>query len=277
MTSEQLLSREFAAGHPIDAAEVLDELPADQRILFLEEIPPILGSQIIQLMNPSLVSGDLGKMRAARAAEILESVPPDSVSVLLRRMEEERRELVLNTLPPELSEGIRVSLRYPENTAGALMDPHVLTLFEDQEAGEAVSQISRDPQHVLCHIPVINRQQSLVGVTTVKDLMSADMTSLLLNLTDRGVARLKAETRREAILSHPGWRLYHDLPVVDHQDRFLGILSYRVLRHLESSEGVQPRGSAFSDASKALGELYWVGISAFVKAASSLDPSDSEQ
>jgi Mg/Co/Ni transporter MgtE len=156
------------------------------------------------------------------------------------------------------------------------MEPNVFTLFEDQRVVEAVTQISRNPEHVHYHIPVIDRQQVLKGFVCIRELMRSEPESLVVTVTTPGVTRLLADSRREAIVSHPGWQLFPDLPVVDTRGRVLGMLSYRILRHLESEVGEPARGKALSGASKALGELYWLGISAFVRGTSSLVASDRE-
>ena len=91
------------------------------------------------------------------------------------------------------------------------------------------------------------------------------------------MSQLLADSRREAILSHPGWQVFPDLPVVDARGRILGMLSYRILLHLESEVGEPASGRALSGASKALGELYWLGISAFVRGTSSILASDRRE
>ncbi|MGW8177955.1 MAG: magnesium transporter MgtE N-terminal domain-containing protein, partial [bacterium] len=264
------LSQEFAASHTIEAAKVLEEMSTKERISYLDEISPELGAQLVQLMAPSLVSGDLERMAEERTAKILTHLRPDSASLFLRRMDEERRVAVLSNLPEAASEEIRVLLSYPENTAGALMEPNVFTLFEDETAKEAVSRISKHPGRLLYYTPVIDRRQALKGLVCIKELMRADSESSVVKVMESGFVPLLANLRRDAIIGHPGWRFFHDLPVVDERGCFLGVVGYRVLRHLESENQKQPRASAFSDSSRALGELYWLGISAFVKGTSSL-------
>lgn len=89
-----------------------------------------------------------------------------------------------------------------------------------------------------------------------------------------GIGQFSPNSNREAILAHPDWRTYHDLPVVDETGRFLGVIDYQTIRRLESDikESIRPR-SAY-DTGKALGELYWIGMSAFIRGATTVVSPD---
>jgi hypothetical protein len=85
-----------------------------------------------------------------------------------------------------------------------------------------------------------------------------------------GIGKLVPNANSETILAHPDWRIYHELPVVDQAGVFLGLISYQVVRRLEEEVHENARSTPLSDAGKALGELYWVGMSAFLKGAASV-------
>ena len=94
MTTEELLSREFAASHTVDAARVLEQMHAEERVSFLNEVSSELGSQLVQLMAPSIVGADLERIDELKAAAVLALLPPNAASVLLRRMAERRRSAI---------------------------------------------------------------------------------------------------------------------------------------------------------------------------------------
>jgi len=55
------------------------------------------------------------------------------------------------------------------------------------------------------------------------------------------------------------------------------VLSYQIVRQLESEKNRQTRGADLTKASKALGELYWLGISSLVTGASTLVSSEMDE
>ena len=77
----------------------------------------------------------------------------------------------------------------------------------------------------------------------------------------RPVSSLPSTADRAAILSHPGWRVFHDLPVVDQGGRFVGVLRHETVRRLET-EGLSavPHERVLGTA-LAFGELCWVTLS----------------
>jgi hypothetical protein len=74
--------------------------------------------------------------------------------------------------------------------------------------------------------------------------------------------RLLASVGRASIVSDPGWRTAHALPVVDDQGRYLGAIRYKTLRSLE--DAIHHRKE--SEPAQALGELFSVGAGGVVRA-----------
>jgi magnesium transporter len=272
--TEQFLALEFTLAHPLEAADLLAKLSTEDRLQFFEENPPELAARLFQLMDPSTVADDLENTSDARASGIISQLPLEIASVLLRRLKEEKRSTILTGLPDPFKEKLSILLRFPENSAGALMDPQVLTFFQDSTVKEAVDQISTRPKYVLFYVPVVDRQQKLAGVVSIQELMLAPPTASLKSILEAGVPVLSPSSDFDTITSHPGWKIYHDLPVVDRNDVFLGVLTHRVLRQLAAEREPSGHSAHLIDAGKALGELYWLGISALAKGASSLVGSD---
>ena len=150
------------------------------------------------------------------------------------------------------------------------MDPQVFTLFDDIKVKEGLRTARKHPEHVFFHIPVINREQIFCGLVNIRELLIAEPELPVISIMHTGIGRLLPNANRETILAHPSWRIYHELPVIGQNGTFLGLVSYQTVRHLEDELQKSAPYNPLADAGKALGELYWVGMSAFVKGAVSL-------
>ena len=139
------------------------------------------------------------------------------------------------------------------------MDPRALALPDDLAISEALKRVRRSPQNVLYYMYVVDRDQRLVGVLNLRELMLASPKTTLSSAMQPNVARLPALADLMAIVAHPGWRDFHALPVVDAGDTFIGVIRYETLRRLEDETGAPPYNQAVATV-LSLGELCWIGF-----------------
>jgi len=128
----------------------------------------------------------------------------------------------------------------------------------------------KDPKHLYYHIPVTDRVHHFLGMTDTRELMLAEADRHVSALTPAGLGQLAPTLSKQGILSHPEWQLDHELPVVDENGVFLGVIDYQTLRRLEIEVQAERVGGSVDAAGKVLGELYWIGLSAFFKGATSI-------
>ncbi|MDH3443625.1 MAG: hypothetical protein OEN50_06865, partial [Deltaproteobacteria bacterium] len=157
MDTQKLLAQNFAEGHPSDAALILERLSAEEAAAYLEELPPRLAADVVQKMVASTAGECIAQLSPQRFGQIISALPLDTSAGLLRRLDAERRERLLNQAPSNISTLLGRLLRYPENSAGALMDPRALALPEDITVTEALARIRRAPRHALYYLYVIDR------------------------------------------------------------------------------------------------------------------------
>lgn len=260
METVRLLSRAFLEAHPDDAARILERFISEEAAALLEEISPTLAAALLPPMAPVAGAECLGRMATDRAAAVIAELDLDAAALLLRRMELAPRARVLEALPDPVAGPLGFLLRYPEGTAGALMDPRVLALPHDLAVGEALARVRRAPRLVLYYLYVVDRRQALVGVLNLRELLLAPRHVALDAVMRPHVARLSARADRATIVAHPGWREFHALPVVDEAGAFVGVVRYETLRRLEVEPATGPEGPRAVGAVVSLGELCWSGF-----------------
>jgi Mg/Co/Ni transporter MgtE len=274
MRAETLLAEAFMAAHPADAARALEALAAEDAAALLAGAEPDDGAAVVRRMAPGSGADCLARLAPERAADILAALPPDAAVALLRRLDPERLAALLGPLPPSSAESLRARLRFPEDSAGALADQHVLALPLDLSAGEALSQVRRTAHRVLHYVYVVDRDQRLCGVVSLPELMLAPTKAPLASTMRREVVRLPADAPRAVIVGHPGFRALHALPVVDADGTFVGALRYETLRRLEEDASGPRQGPDALATLLTLGELCWIGLTGvFVDLTTTLTPA----
>ena len=278
METEHLFAQSFLTMHPEEAAAELERLPSSDAAALLTDTPPQVSATVLRSMGPFSAAACLTNLASEPAGEILAALPLDSAAVLLRRMEHSAQEHLLDDIASDVATPLRLLLHYPEGSAGALMDPQALALPDDIPVNDALERVRQTPQHVLYYLYVVDREQALVGVLNLRELMLASPTELLHTVMRPHVARIAARADRAAIVSHSAWRNIHALPVVDDVGVFLGALRYETLRRLED-ESVANRQTQNAVATLlSVGELYWTGLSHLLAGlAAALTPPAARQ
>ncbi len=259
MKSEALLAEAFLDAHPEEAALVLERIPAAAAAAMLERVSPAAAAGALRRMAPASAADGLARLGLDRARDVVAALPWDAAALVLRRVDAAARETILSALAPGTAARLQALLRYPEDSAAALADPHVLALPDDLTAGEALARVRRSPRHALHYIYVVDRAQRLVGVLNLRELMLAPPKAALASVMHREVAHVPAQARRTAIVEHPARRVLHALPVVDDSGVFLGALRYETIRRLETDAAVGRPPDAL-ETLMTLGELCWVGL-----------------
>ena len=261
MEAEYLVSQMFIKAHPQEAARLLESLPIEETVSFLADTSVDTAAQVIALMGLSAAIQCLKLLEPKQSGDILKTFHLDTMAVLCRRLTPLERDPILNVLPNDIKTPLNMRLSFPEGSAGALMDPQVLTLSPDLPASIALERVRKYADQAMYYLYVVNENQKLVGVLNVRELMLAPPNALISSLMHTHLEKLSVQASYQTILEHTGWQKVHAIPVVDNADIFVGTIRYETLRRIEqdvrthlSTDGIQTVGTA-------LGELYRIGLS----------------
>lgn len=267
MDKELLLVIEFMKTHPVEAARILEGIPAEESGSFLEKVPVPVGAQILRTFDLFSATYCLDAMDLKRAGILVSELPAEIGASMLRLLPEKKIHDILDDIPKELSDHIKLLLSFPEGSAGAMMTPQVLSLPEDVTVKEALMRIEQFPRQVIYYIYIVNRTRQLTGVVNMGELMLADNDQALALIMNKLVTYLSAEDGTERILAHPGWFDHHALPVVDQDGILLGAIRYGTIRRLEREKKASKINKEESRAGLAFGELFRIGLDGMVRGA----------
>jgi magnesium transporter len=261
MELERELLEALVAEYPSDVATWLEEMASADVANVLTLLSVHACSVVLQQMSPLPGARALSEVPVAHAGQALREVRTDTALRLLRAASAESRAALLSTFEPERQGRFARQLNYPEGTAGALMDPQVLSLRESCSAQSALERVRRSSGEVTYYLYLVDDDQRLVGVLSLRELLHLRSGQQLGSVCQRAVHTLSARSPWDAVLAHDGWRWVHALPVVDERGVFLGAIRYEVLKQLEhelsAGEGMAVSASG---AGSALGELYGLSV-----------------
>lgn len=250
----------FVSKHPVDAARAIRGMEIPHVAAVLERLPASSAQLLLTRLPPLLAARGLETLGRDAAAELVSATPPSGSALILRSMTRDSREAILERLGHERRKSLSVLLRHSPGTAGALMDPEVLSVHEDATVREALDSLLRSPQHSLYYLYLVNDEQRLVGVVNTRELMESKPELPVGLAATRRVDSLPARASAESIVASPAWRRFHALPVVETDGRFLGVLRYETLRQLEERLAGRMQEDDAAETAAALGELYGLGL-----------------
>lgn len=256
------LARRLLDKHPLEAARLLEGLQIQDEVDALMGVEVETAAEVLRLQERWRARACLAAWPENDRPELLSALDPALAARLLRLMDASDREAVLSSCPEKTTGPVRRLLKYPEGTAGALMDPNPPAAPEDITVAAALELIERGSSRSRSQFYVVTREDVLVGVVEVDKLVLARPEEIIGSRKSPISARLSARADRNGILSHPGWRHHHTLPVVDRNEVLIGAFTYQALRELEADSGVRREDPQLS---LALGEMYWTVMSTLVE------------
>ena len=215
--------------HPADIAELLGELQENYRKLTFE---------LLVQKNSSLASEALSELGVDRGSELLLDMSAEEISRLLQELDPDDAAEFVGDLPTELQEEILGAmrhkdaaevqdlLRYPEETAGRIMNPKVFSLHEDMTVGEAITRLqSSDEVEMVFYIYIVDDRNHLVGVLSLRQLLLKRPERRLKDIMVTKVISARTDTDQEEVARSVDSYNILAIPVVDEENKLAGVIT----------------------------------------------------
>jgi magnesium transporter len=115
-------------------------------------------------------------------------------------------------------------MTYPVESVGSIMDPKFLVLQEELTVRDAMLHVRSRAQKDVHDVYVIDRNQKLAGKFSVRDLLLVDPEEKLQAVMIRDLPIIHPLESREEIVELFKERHFFTIPVVDLDDRLLGVV-----------------------------------------------------
>jgi len=210
-----------------DAATVLGELQSDQAAEVAEALDPQTAADILAEMDATLAASVITDMQPPEAATVLQYMDPDDRVDILEHVAPDLHDRLVGELKPADAADVHQLEQYPPDTAGGRMTTQVTALYEHITVDNAITtlrQLSKELEQMF-YVYVINRHRELVGVLSMRDLILADPQTHLSRIMIRSVRSVPASMDQETVAQLMRKYGYLAMPVVDHNNRLLGLIT----------------------------------------------------
>jgi magnesium transporter len=215
--------------HPATVAEALDgAFSAEDTWRFLQNAS-IANQAAIFAYFPleyqvKMVEG-AGRQQMAR---LIERMSHDDRADLLRRLDPQVAEGLLRLVDEADRRDIAALVKYPENTAGALMTTDYAWLPGNVTVDEALERLrlQAPDRETIYYVYVVDEQRRLQGVVSLRDLILAPRRALLRDLMEKDILTVRVTDDRELVARDIARYDLLAVPVVDVEGRLVGIVTY---------------------------------------------------
>jgi len=210
---------------PADQADLVEELSDTNQVALLSHLPPADSADVLEEMEDEDAAALAELLPSAHLANILDEMEVDEAADVLGDLSPERAAAALREM--EEAEEVIPLLQYPDDTAGGLMTPAIVTLRRDWRVQEALAELRRaepDADSVY-YLFVADEDEVLQGVVGLRDLVVAAPETVVEALMDPGVISVPVTADQEICARTLSRYGFLALPVVDEAGKLVGVIT----------------------------------------------------
>jgi len=237
--------------HAADIAAALRDLSLTEQVMVFRLLNREKAGAVLAELDDQPLLELARALDEVEISGILDRMQPDDAVQVLEELPEEQQEKVLDLMKEERSEEVQELLEYGEKTAGRIMSPDVLAVYETDTVSQAIDHVRKAPTAETAHsLYVVDAHDHLVGALPLRRLITADPTTPVGLLSQGDVVSVTPETDQEEVAKLVAKYDIVSLPVVDRDHRLLGVITVDdvidVIRE-EATEDIQRMAGAAGD------------------------------
>ena len=211
-----------------DLSVLLTQIPESTLTVVFRLLPKDLASETFVEMDPDSQQHLITAFSDPELKEVLDKLFVDDTVDIIEEMPANVVRKILKNTSPEKRAVINEILNYPENSAGSLMTVEYVSLYKEMTVMQAFGKIRSEGvnKETIYTCYVTDRSRILLGIVTAKNLMLANPDDLISDLMETNIISCKTSDDREDVAHMIEKYGLIALPVVDHENRLVGIISH---------------------------------------------------
>ncbi|HCU68337.1 MAG TPA: magnesium transporter [Desulfomicrobium sp.] len=227
-SSVQWVAASLDSQHPADTADELENLSLAEQLEYIREMDVEDASESITEMERHERNLLMSRLSPSFAAAILEAMSPDDAADILEDLDDDVRVRIFKKLEREDAEEISDLLQFDPDSAGGVMNTEILALDQSMNAQQAINLIRErvEETEIPYYAYIVDEYRHLKGVVSLRDLLLSPGRTLLKDLLgDQNLIYVPFDTDKEEVARLISRYNFLALPVVDHEQRLLGMVT----------------------------------------------------
>ena len=227
--------------HPADMAEIIESVPDDRLLVAFLAVARENQSEVFEYLDPNTQTRLLDEFKPDVLSRLLNDLSDDVRTDLLVELPGQVTRRLLESLQPEERKRAMALLGYPPDSAGRLMTPQFLHISAEASASDVLAKVRRlaDEVETVYVIYVVDSASRLIGTVSLRDVVVAKPDDRVHDFMTEAVIHVEAHDDREDVLAKLREYDLLAVPVVDSQDRLVGIVTFDDLSDVHEDEATE--------------------------------------
>lgn len=211
----------------VDVGEYIAELMPERRAIAFRLLNKAQAIDVFEYLPPDVQEELIGALHDTQVFQIMEAMSPDDRAELFDELPAGVVKRLLQQLSPAERQATSAILGYPEGTAGRVMTTEYVRLREGLTVGEALSKIrlTDEDKETIYYAYVTDNNRKLVSVVSLRQLLFSIPDALIRDIASNRVLKARTEMPQEEVAQLMKRYDLLALPVVDREDRLVGIVT----------------------------------------------------
>ena len=213
--------------NPIAIADVFEDFPKEKYLIIFKLLPKDFSSEVFSYLSPEKQQEVIENITDDEIKFIVEDMYLDDTVDFIEEMPANIVDKILKNTSNDKRKLINQILKYPENSAGSVMTVEYISFKDNYTVKQAIDyyrKVAIDKEETdICF--VTDTKKKLVGIISLKTLILSKDDSYIQDEMDTNFISVLTQDDQEEIASL--FRKYDltTMPVVDHEDRLVGVIT----------------------------------------------------
>ncbi|WP_420265981.1 magnesium transporter MgtE N-terminal domain-containing protein [Candidatus Magnetominusculus dajiuhuensis] len=221
--------------HPVDLADILEELNSEQRLAIFNELETEHASDTLEEIEPRVQRELICCIRKERAAELINDMTPAQAADILAILPAAEADEIMKLIDKENAQKVQFLLDKHEEELVHFSTSHFIKLPPRTQVSQLLLQyreIAKD-KDVIMYIYVVDEKDTLLGVVDLKEALQASIEDKLEAIMTTNVIALKPENTLIEAAEMFSRYSFRAIPVTNGNDVILGVVLYRDVMNLK--------------------------------------------
>jgi len=211
----------------VDISEFITELPKDKALIVFRTLPKDLAAEVFSNLEVDVQEKIITNITDQELKYILDEMFVDDMVDMVEELPAGVVKRVLKNTDESTRGTINAFLNYKKDTAGSIMTAEYTNLRANMTVKEAIQYLRKfgEDSETLYNCYVINKDRVLDGVVTLRLLLLSKDEEKVADIMERDVIKVHTDDDKEHAAQLFTKYDYLSLPVVDSEDRLVGIIT----------------------------------------------------